>query len=142
MGTEEEVKEIFDEAMAKAKDPKEILKAIMIEGRQVPKDYWELASNVQFFVNNVPGHYLTWGNRRYERGSLEYTHESRFGPINDCYLPETDAIKDIEEELIDAMFNTMVLYWKGQSSPASGELVRAITAALDACEEMRKLAAQ
>lgn len=79
---------------------------------RVPARYLELLELTPFIHKEVSHDYLVWGRERYETGSKEYQRPSPWGETNACYLPETDTLKDVEEELLDAMFNVMVLYWK------------------------------
>jgi hypothetical protein len=111
------------------------------ELRKVPRNYNELLQYAPLRRSEISESYIAWGALRYERGSREYQRDSPYGRTNACYLPETDTIKDVEEELLDAFFNILVLYWKmdsGASRTNLRYLLSDIAGGLYHCGELRR----
>ena len=100
--------------------------------QDIPKSYGELYEKTAGKLDiEIPKPNFREGAQRFKKGgegSLKegkkgYLRETEYGLINACFLPETDTIKDIREELIDAWFNAMVANFKWPDSRHIEELL-------------------
>lgn len=97
----------------------------------IPKSYDDLVNRTLKALDfKIPASYLAEGKKRFEGATEEYLRDTPFGKINACWLPETDTLKDIREELIDALFNAMVMNFKRPDSQHVEELIGIIAETL------------
>jgi hypothetical protein len=108
---------------------------LQVNGKEVPNNYEDLISN--FPYSGLPPRYVEMGRARFEGGLADkYQREWEGGTINQAFIPDNDTLRELEEEVVDALFNVCVYMWKHGSSSNSRNLCIGV---LRLCQDMDKI---